>query len=138
MLIGSFYFKLTSNLNLVGEYANNDKGSTHPQTECANRVSLLTITSSTPFVGDYITTWHDGTKKSSHLCDLEITCKSGSTSVFTITWRVHKNPSIIFVGEGMICDGILVGFYTTPKNKLTNINEVHDEGTLIGDESGTK
>lgn len=104
--IGRFYFKLTVNGNLLGEYSNNHKDCIRSCVEAANRTSEWPVGSEKPgekFVGEYISTWLEGKK-----CDkvnLTITRREGSESMFLVRWSEK------FEGQGMLCDDILIGDY---------------------------
>ena len=109
-LTGRFYFKLTVNGNLLGEYSNH--ATDRSLTEAANRVVEQATNDTTQFVGDYDTTWHEGGAQS-ELARLEIKLKHAR--IYSVTWHqfgsngVKGNP--IFDGEAMLCDSILVGNY---------------------------
>lgn len=100
MVIGSFYFRLTSNGNLLGEYTNNQ--STTVVTESAD----LRGKQNESFVGEYQTTWFDG---SGQTMLLTINLKNVNLNILHLKWSV--NETTYFVGEGFINDGILLGWY---------------------------
>lgn len=102
--IGSFYFKRTMGNNLLGEFINLDsKGYT---TESADLV--IKSDSQINYIGSYTSSWIEG--ETSHFRNLEIKLKDESTNVFILEWS-QKNGSIVFWGEAMLCDGILIGHY---------------------------
>jgi len=116
-LIGRFYFKLTDSKNLIGEFSNNHETCKRNYTESADRDQQKPGDDKFVFVGEYFTTWHDyiDNKHGSGLAKLEIKRKSGCENIFLLTWWLMENnktgvdPS--FWGEGMLCDGVLIGDY---------------------------
>ncbi len=100
-LIGRFYFKLTSNGNLIGEFSNNF--STGISTESADSTNILGN-----YLGVYNSTWQeDG---NAHFANLTISQKNATgNTIFTLEWR--ENNNLTFIGEGMLCDNILIGNY---------------------------
>jgi hypothetical protein len=99
-ITGRFYFKQTSNGNLIGEFSN-DK-STGISTESADLLGCNNI----GFLGTYNSTWRENRTPS--FADLEITHKPNTNNkIFTLKWRGKSN----FDGEGMLCDNILIGDY---------------------------
>lgn len=101
-IIGRFYFKRTSNGNLLGEFSNNEAG---VSTESADRIGETDINS---FIGEYRASWQE--KGKSIYAKLSITSdKSLPKGVFKIEWFVDGN--LKFKGEGMLCDDILIGNY---------------------------
>lgn len=109
-IIGRFYFKLTANGNLLGEYSNNH--TTCCVTEAANRI----VKKHDPahierygFVATYKTVWRESNNEA--VCsDLSIRVKKGCSRIYSLEW---KSPAGVhqFEGEGMLCDDILVGNY---------------------------
>lgn len=107
-LIGRFYFKLTSNGNLIGEYSENYSKKFPIKTEGAYRES-----SDTGFVGIYKTSWHETDEASP--VTLKIFHKPGTSNlIYNIEWI--ENGIITFWGEGMLCDDILIGDYRDFEN----------------------
>ena len=102
-IIGRFYFKLSSNGNLLGEYSNNV--STDCDVEAARRLSERQGTNINPFVGKYNSTWTEGA--SSHSATLTITKRTAQ--IYSVEWSRNNEP--VFTGEAMIMDGILIGNY---------------------------
>jgi hypothetical protein len=109
-LIGRFYFKKTQNGNLVGEYSNN--GMMAVDSECSNiddtKIDDSDIELPDLFNGNYISVWHDG--KETKEARLNIKPKHGTTGIYSLKWTALNN-TIVFWGEGMIVDGILIGDY---------------------------
>ncbi|MEI8204950.1 MAG: hypothetical protein WCH34_18155 [Bacteroidota bacterium] len=105
-LKGRFYFKRTSNGNLLGEFSNNQSGIC---TESADRVSVEEAENTITFIGDYYASWQEN-KKVSLFANLNISYKKGfSNQIYTLMWK--RDNVIIFEGEGMLCDDILIGNY---------------------------
>jgi hypothetical protein len=106
---GRFYLKRTSNGNLVGEWSNHSEDGIF--TESAD---LQTTQSTKEFVGVYLSTWQEnGVPIFTHLTINLI----GNTKKYHLEWTDPNLPpgSIPkFRGEGMICDGILIGDYFQP------------------------
>ena len=101
-IIGRFYFKKTSNGNLLGEFSHNL--SNQLDTESAVKKSG----SINSFVGKYTTSWSETNSKNP--VTIDITHKLGSSnSIYTLIWS--EKGKIIFRGEGMLCDDILIGDY---------------------------
>lgn len=105
--IGRFYFKLTSNGNLIGEYSNSRTSSCC--SEAANRVSEWP---SRPdelpgagFIGKYDTAWREGAGVGKSR--LVIEREPNRLGIFKVAWTTCDT----FVGEGMLCDDILIGDY---------------------------
>lgn len=101
MIIGRFYFRLTSSGNLVGEFSNNL--SVRNSTESADR----TQGNITSFLGKYQSTWHEGGQ--SELLTLSIITKPNAQNIFSLTWSDANGPN--FWGEGLIAEGLLIGDY---------------------------
>lgn len=103
-IIGTFYFKKTTNGNLVGEYTNNKTN--YLSVECAQ------ITSSEKknlFEGTYRTTWIEGEKPES--ATLKISLQNISVQKYDLTWKSNSDITL-FKGQGFIMDEILLGTYT--------------------------
>lgn len=95
-IIGRFYFKQTTNGNLLGEFSNN--GTKRNYTESADLLSKKEI----DFVGEYNTTWYED-----EACSAKLVIKLKHENIFTLKWSGKSN----FDGEGMLCDNILIGNY---------------------------
>ncbi|MBN2703013.1 MAG: hypothetical protein JXR23_02280 [Pontiellaceae bacterium] len=102
-ITGRFYFKLSSNGNLLGEYSN-DK-SQDCDVEAAKRLSECQGTNINSFVGKYYSTWTEG--NSAHSATLSITKRVDQ--IYSFEWSRNNEP--VFTGEAMIVDGILIGNY---------------------------
>lgn len=109
-VVGRFYFKLSSNGNLLGEYSN-DK-SQDCDVEAAKRLSGDPVENENPFIGEYKSTWTEGDRVV--FSDLIIEQKKDSDTLFSIKWSDSKRT--IFTGEAMIVDGILIGNYQSIKS----------------------
>jgi len=109
-LIGTFSFRLTTNGNLCGEYFNN--GSTNIDVESARRKSEIFGASATTagagFIGEYVSVWTEGNKVES--ATLKIEMNPRCSGAFSLSWRKKETP--VFLGEGMVSGGELVGYYT--------------------------
>jgi hypothetical protein len=109
-ITGRFYFKLTANGNLLGEYSNNQ--SSCCVTEAANRIlekGVPVCNERYDFVATYKSVWRES--GDGGVCsDLSIRVKEGCSGIYSLEWKssagVHQ-----FDGEGMLCDEILVGNY---------------------------
>lgn len=109
---GRFYLKLTDSRNLIGEFSNNN--CTGNYTEGAD---LEDPKQPKPddgkFSGHYFTTWHeDHNRHRSLLAKLKITRKHPDyPDIFCLVWTDPDSNKVLFKGEGMLCDGILIGDY---------------------------
>jgi len=109
-VIGRFFFKLTVNGNLLGEYSN-DK-STSCVTEAANRVFSVKCperVSRFDFEGSYESVWRE-IANTSVCSNLTISRKTGYNGIYTLEWT-SPTGTAQFHGEGMLCDEILIGNY---------------------------
>lgn len=97
---GRFYFKRTSNGNIIGEFSNR-------QGDVVSTESADLTGHSTGFVGSYNTTWQEVGKP--HYATLTIAPCTRNPALFTVTW--FRDRKMIFDGEGMLCDDILIGDY---------------------------
>ena len=111
--LGRFFYKLTDNGNLVGEFSNNvdaDIVSESADWKCACEDNCPNCL----YHGTYLSTWrHDN---GAVIAELKISRKKGidaSDKLFSLEWR-KDNKTLIFKGEGMLCDGILIGNYYEP------------------------
>lgn len=101
-IIGRFYFKMTKNGNLIGEYSNS--GMQSVDAELANSMS-----SHQGFVGDYNSVWEEDNR--SYSATLHIKLKDPSnTKIFSLEW-INKSGKPVHWGEGMMVDDILIGDY---------------------------
>jgi hypothetical protein len=99
-LLGRFYFKQTSNGNLIGEFSNNL--SAEISTESCDLKGA-----SSGYVGQYKSTWQENRKPL--FANLVIAPNTANSRLFSLIWRRGGKP--IFEGAGMLCDDILVGDY---------------------------
>jgi len=114
---GRFYFKLTTNGNLLGEYSNDDCRCSY--TEAANRIlpsdEALPLLSGSNFPGHFVSTWYEVRDKGSVTADLVIKPKQSCLGIFTLVWKEIKNGATpngkLFEGEAMLCDETLIGNY---------------------------
>ena len=98
---GRFYFKRSSNGNLTGEYSHNFSKTIETESATAHKKAKN-------FVGDYSSYWSETDWKKPIL--LRITIKRNtSNAIYNVTWS--DNGKVIFSGEGMLCDDILIGDY---------------------------
>ena len=108
-VIGRFYFKQTSNGNLIGEFSN--RASDGIATESCDfrepESKDLRKSIADRFLGKYYSTWQEnGAKRIA-----ELTIKPhGNSRLFDLAWD-WTNGEHAFVGEGMLCDDILIGDY---------------------------
>jgi len=95
-ILGTFYFKLTSSNNLLGEFTNNK--SQEIMTETANPIGPTTS-----FIGSYNSVWFD--------IDLQraVLDISFENLKYKLKWTEINN--LDYEGEGMLVDNILIGYY---------------------------
>jgi hypothetical protein len=108
---GRFFFKLTDSKNLIGEFSNNlCKRNFTESADLHERKQ-----EDAEFIGDYFTTWHEEKGHQCVLAKLKIEQKLKSENIFRLSWwRVNNGvaePKPFFQGEGILCDGILIGDY---------------------------
>jgi hypothetical protein len=111
-IIGRFFLKLTDSKNLIGEFSNN----TDQKIYTEGAVLESRHPDDGKFIGNYFSTWYEGTNNCV-LAKLNIKRKNEtSENIFSLTWwnfqndgQFSTNPS--FWGEGILCDGILIGDY---------------------------
>jgi hypothetical protein len=108
-LLGRFFFQKTDNGNLIGEYSNNL--GTGVSTESADWIKGCEDKecANCKYHGTYHSSWLEG--REPQFAELKISQKPGDPKLFKLEWREDKNPNPIYVGEGMLCDGILIGDY---------------------------
>lgn len=112
MIIGAFYFRLTENENLIGEFFNDNSDT--PSTESADKLPGT----GSGFVGTYNSSWIDG---DTFTAILRINSKQGPNRIFSLSWDVMGNGR--FFGEGIVVDGILMGNYMDDDaNDRTGLN----------------
>lgn len=114
MLTGTFYFKITPSGNLIGEYSHRNSPSRRSYAEAATRISH-----DSGWVGKYKTTWCEGEGPDFHTesATLIISEPEGAVELFTVRWHKSAQPDaeVMFNGEAMLCDGMLVGDYNDLK-----------------------
>lgn len=104
---GYFYLKQTNNKNLLGEFSNN-KMKDLISTESCDYQEINNKKEEGKFVGKYKSTWQQDGK--SFIADLEISfLNNSSTKKYHLCW---EEKSIIYIGEGILCDDTLIGYYT--------------------------
>jgi len=102
---GRFYFKLTPSGNLLGEYSHSGIDQNRP--ECALRHSEERPQE---FVGRYSSCWVE--PNGNEPVAATLTIASRTPAIFTLTWKMAgKDKFKGFRGEGMLCDGMLLGDY---------------------------
>ncbi len=101
---GCLYLKLTSNGNLIGEFSSYGFVSTESALRVGRKKGQLNT-----FIGNYKSSWLEDTN--APFVDLTISKKSKKSSeeTFALEWR--KSGTTIYVGEAMLCDGMLVGYF---------------------------
>lgn len=76
------------------------------------------------FLGSFDATWIDAVNPAvSGQATLRITRKPNSNSQFILHWTDPFNGQPIFLGEGMLHDGILIGAYWNPT--IESISNLH-------------
>lgn len=103
MIQGNFYFKLTENGNLIGEFINN--GTKEFNVECANKDGNENIN----FVGKFISTWLE--KENVFTSKLTITNDEDKKGYYKLVWI--SNGKKTFYGNGFVTDNILYGDYSS-------------------------
>jgi len=99
---GSFYFRITSAGNLIGEYFNNYRDIC--LSESANRTG-----SGSGFAGNYITSWIE--RQNSALIS-RLTIEAISENMFSLVWA-DLNNEIIFRGKASLLEeNIIYGYYS--------------------------
>ena len=112
---GTFYFKLTTAGHLLGEYSN--PGTPRARPECAFRGDNIPNSDRTTFAGIYLSTWHEpGEVPEAVAATLRIDPKSAPAdppTQFTLSWTrgAGGRGSLMYQGEAMLNDGILIGHY---------------------------
>jgi hypothetical protein len=69
------------------------------------------------FIGEYYTTWHD--EIGSHKSVLaKLIIKRKFENIFSLEWQpAQDTDKFHFWGEGIVCDGILIGDYRDFENR---------------------
>jgi hypothetical protein len=104
-IYGRFYFKKTSNGNLIGEWSNRE--SVEVSTESADLFEPGEDPK-VPFVGKYHTTWQENGNPRHQVLDIKK--KQQNSPIYALRWGNDA-----FTGEAMLCDDILVGDYRSGK-----------------------
>lgn len=111
-IIGRFYFKKTVNGNLQGEYSNDHTDQSY--TESAIRINLNNDEPKNhkefDYSGVYNTSWVESEKFQCFSARLEIIAKPSCLNIFSLKWS-KKTNEVLFEGEAMLCDNILIGNY---------------------------
>ncbi len=115
--IGRFYFKLTDSKNLIGEFSNNHKKCNRNYAESSDRI--IPDVCHGNFVGEYYHTWFDDfdpNELGGGFAKLKIELKSECANIYSLNWWLYEKDGKtlgeqIFWGEGMLCDGMLIGDY---------------------------
>ena len=103
MLIGRFYFRKTTEGNLIGEYSHRD--CTRSYAEAASRVD-----NGNDWQGEYTTCWVEPPQLQVQQAQLTITRKAASANLFQLEWNgVDGNE--LFKGEAMLSNDLLIGDY---------------------------
>jgi len=99
-IIGEFYFKRTDSGNIVGEFSNN-------LVEINSTESADALDNLSDFTGEYNSTWQeDGIP---NFAILTIEFKNELRKIYSLKWAMEEK--IIYWGEALLTDGILVGNY---------------------------
>ena len=107
-LLGRFYFKKTDSGNLIGEFSHNEHDRNYTESADLDEDDLQNENNRKEFAGNYITTWQENSKP--RLSFLVITPKH--KHIYTLSWFSDSaKTNQTFWGEGMLCDGILIGDY---------------------------
>lgn len=108
---GRFWFKCTSNGNLVGEFSN--EGSRANQVEAADRVRPggdWKVANTPGFEGCYQSVWvEDGGE--AVVSGLSILPKPYCAGIYSVKWEKRDGSKRLFEGEAMICEEMLIGNY---------------------------
>lgn len=108
MIIGRFYFRLTSS-GIAGEYSHD--ASKHPLPEVGTRNDkVAAVDGPFGFTGDYHTTWREETGEGVYAA-LRIREKEGCEGIFSLEWTAMDRRTLLYRGEGMMCGDFLIGDY---------------------------
>lgn len=111
---GQFYFKLTEEGNLLGEYSHQGTSTIRP--ECAMRVTGA----KNDYAGDFLTAWYEQNTDNAMLAGLRVRPKPQDSHSFTLLWMEHKTSRILFTGEATLKNGAIVGHYALPTSNLNS------------------
>jgi hypothetical protein len=127
-IIGRFYFKLTDSKNLIGEYSNNTSNKNNTESAVlmpkksdeVQKLDECRHPKDDKFIGEYFSTWYEEIEHKSVLAVLKIERKPRAENIFSLKWWSIEDDreadkvvvgTPTFWGEGMLCDGILIGDY---------------------------
>ena len=102
---GRFYFKKTTNGNLLGEFSNHAERDVF--TESSDLIAPAPGAKS-DYEGKYASHWREG--EEAFFAELSITKRS--TALFRLKW-FGRGDAGNFEGEAMLCDNMLVGDYNS-------------------------
>jgi|GEM_PF-756260 len=125
---GEFYFKLTSNGNLVGEFTN--RGTDHIGVESAARREAASERDAFGFTGTYRSSWVEPNDRTPGTGVLTITLVNNPSGQllprrYRLEWRAHagENAGFLFHGHGFVADGLLIGHYGDgPESAVRSVN----------------
>lgn len=101
LIKGRFYFKKTSSGNIIGEFSNETNNIISTESGDMNKKS-------DNFIGVYDTIWQE--RSTIHNAKLSISKKENIQDlIFVLKWT--RDEKIIFKGEAIMCDSILIGNY---------------------------
>ena len=103
---GRFYFKLTDAGNLIGEYSNNTPSNIRTESASRNVPS-----DPKEFAGNYTSSWYEPGNSKCIAASLSIVPKPNYPRQYILEWCKLDTLRKIFLGEAMLCDGILIGNY---------------------------
>lgn len=104
-IIGKFYFMLTKNGNLLGEFTNNEMDGRW-DIESANKKGNDNI----DFVGKFISVWLEDEKAYKAVLEIEKIDKIN----YALNWK-NINDTEIFFGNAKLENEMLIGNYTNRK-----------------------
>ncbi|HZM05014.1 MAG TPA: hypothetical protein VFC44_18590 [Candidatus Saccharimonadales bacterium] len=107
---GRFYFKRTTNGNLIGEFSN-DGGVVTESSDLVNGEIDFHGKSDLPVT--FNSTWQENGKP--YFATLVVTRKGKLLDLFDLVWT-GKYGAGNFKGKGMLCDDILIGDYQSTKS----------------------
>ncbi len=93
--------------NLIGEYSHREPGCTRSYGEAASRED-----NGNDWQGVYRSCWVEPPHFESHVARLTIMRKLESANLFKLEWRDPANSNLLFIGEAMLSDDLLIGDYT--------------------------
>jgi hypothetical protein len=105
---GRFYFKKTSNGNLIGEFSNHAERGVFTESSDLTTPPDVLAQRNHDYRGTYASHWREG--QTAFFADLTISSKPNSTALFCLEWRATGGATN-YDGEAMLCDDMLVGDY---------------------------